>query len=499
MTAQDLKNGILQLAVQGKLVKQRPDEGTAEELYLQIQKEKQALILAGKIKKDKPLSGITEDEKPFDIPENWKWVRLGDLAIKEIKRGKSPTYSARSGTRVFAQKCNTKLGHINLNLALYLDESTLSKYPESEFMRDKDIVINSTGDGTLGRVGIFRDKDNPDGFPVVPDTHVTIIRTNSELVDYVFYGLKYYQPYMEKLGSGSTKQTELSAGIIKNLLFPLPPLAEQQRIVAKIEELMPLVEEYGKAEERLTALNAEFPDKLRKSILQQAIQGKLTERDPADEPASELLKRIRTEKERLIKEGKIKKEKPIPPITEAEMPFEIPDGWEWVRFSSIINYMSTGPFGSMLHKSDYVSNGIPLVNPANIVDEHIIPSERMMVSKETTERLSSYKLQKGMIVMGRRGEMGRCAVVTDAVDGWLCGTGSFFMVPSSLICCDYLIKFFASVYAKRYLGGESVGSTMNNLNHTILSKMPVPLPPLAEQQRIVDRVNELLAVCDKLK
>ena len=132
MTPQELKNSILQLAIQGKLVEQRPEEGTAEELYQQIQVEKQRLIAEGKIKKEKSLPEITEDEKPFDIPENWKWTYLDDLVIKEIKRGKSPVYTARSNTLVFAQKCNTKAGYIDMSLALCLDESKLSKYPDTE-------------------------------------------------------------------------------------------------------------------------------------------------------------------------------------------------------------------------------------------------------------------------------------------------------------------------------------------------------------------------------
>ena len=170
-------------------------------------------------------------------------MRLEDLVIKDIKRGKSPTYTQKSGTLVFAQKCNTKAGVINLSLALFLDEAKLSKYPESEFMRDCDIVINSTGNGTLGRVGIYRDSDNPNKLPVVPDSHVTVIRVGEKVsVEYVFYGLKHYQPLLEKLCSGSTNQTELSASTVKSLLFPFPPLAEQKRIVAKLEELLPLCE-----------------------------------------------------------------------------------------------------------------------------------------------------------------------------------------------------------------------------------------------------------------
>jgi len=236
----DMKKSILQYAIQGKLVEQIAEEGTGEVLYDKIQNEKQDLIKNGKIKKEKPLPEISDDEIPFDIPETWKWVRLDDIVRKSIKRGKSPTYTHESGTLVFAQKCNTKAGCINLDIALFLDESKLGKYPEEEFMRDGDIVINSTGNGTLGRVGIYRKTDNSRQLPIVPDSHVTVIRANTSVsVDYVYYVLKYYQPYMEKLGTGSTNQTELSANTVRALLFPLPPLAEQERIALKLGELLP--------------------------------------------------------------------------------------------------------------------------------------------------------------------------------------------------------------------------------------------------------------------
>lgn len=240
---EDMKKSILQYAIQGKLVEQRAEDGTGEALYQQIQAEKQKLIKDGKIKKEKPLADIADDEIPFDIPDSWKWVRLNDMVIKTIKRGKSPKYTEKSNVLVFAQKCNTKAGYIDLSLSLCLDETLLSKYPVDEFMVDEDIVINSTGNGTLGRVGVYHDYDNPNNCPIVPDSHVTVIRCNRNVSgSFVFYVLKHYQPYMEKLGSGSTNQTELSAGILKTLLFPLPPLAEQKRIVAKIEELLPLCE-----------------------------------------------------------------------------------------------------------------------------------------------------------------------------------------------------------------------------------------------------------------
>lgn len=244
---EDMKKALLQHAIQGKLVEQRPEEGTGEGLFAQIQTEKQRLIQAGKIKKEKPLPEIAEDEVPFEIPESWKWARVDDIVVKTIKRGKSPTYTAKSNILVFAQKCNTKAGNIDLSLAQYLDETKIGKYPEEEFMLDNDIVLNSTGNGTLGRVGVYHYSDNPNGYLVVPDSHVTVIRASNYIsVKFVFYCLKYYQPRMEKLGSGSTNQTELSAEIVKALLFPLPPLAEQKRIVEKLEQLLPLCDRLKK-------------------------------------------------------------------------------------------------------------------------------------------------------------------------------------------------------------------------------------------------------------
>lgn len=494
MTSQDLKNAILQLAVQGKLVPQDPNDEPASELLKRIKAEKERLVKDGKIKKEKSLVPIANDEIPFDIPGSWEWIRLGDFC--SVYNGDS--INADEKQAKYSKKCD---GHcyigtkdVGFDNSVNYDNGIYIPLSDTNFkIAYADSVLMCMEGGSAGRKIAIIDKDVCFGNKLCCFSPIVI--SNKYL--FSFLQSKAFFAQFTALMTGIIGG--VGAQKLKSITIPLPPLAEQQRIVAKIEELMPLVEEYGKAEERLTALNAEFPDKLRKSILQQAIQGKLTERDPADEPASELLKRIRAEKERLIKEGKIKKEKPLPSITEEEVPFEIPENWEWVRFAEIINYMSTGPFGSMLHKSDYVSNGIPLVNPANIVSSRIVPSERMMVSRETAERLSSYKLQSGYIVMGRRGEMGRCAIVTDAENGWICGTGSFFMEPSKSVFSEFIILFFATAYAKQYLGGESVGSTMNNLNHTILNRMPIPLPPLAEQQRIVDRVNELLAVCDELK
>ena len=244
------KSKILDLAIRGKLVPQNPDDEPASVLLDRIRAEKEGLIKQGKIKRDKKESVIfkgddnsyyekigdtitcIDEELPFELPDGWAWIRLQTCCQKEIKRGKSPKYAESSDTLVFAQKCNTKYDGINMELALYLDESTLVKYPNDEYMQDKDTVINSTGTGTLGRVGIYRKTDNRRGKPVVPDSHVTVIRANNEIsAEYLYFFLKAYQQELEKLGEGSTNQKELKPLTLKNLIVALPPYAEQERII----------------------------------------------------------------------------------------------------------------------------------------------------------------------------------------------------------------------------------------------------------------------------
>lgn len=238
---------------------------------------------------------------------------------------------------------------------------------------------------------------------------------------------------------------------------------------------------------------------LRKSILQAAVQGKLVPQNPHDEPATKLLERIRRENIQLIKEGKIKKEKTLLPISEEEPPFELPEGWVWCRLGEIAADISTGPFGSMLHKSDYVQDGIPLVNPVNMVAGKIVSSTKMMVSQKTKDKLASYVLNINDIVIARRGDLGRCAIVTARESGWICGTGSFILRLPTDVFLSYFTLFFGTPSSVGQLMKDSVGSTMNNLNHNILNDLLFPLPPLAEQQRIVVAVNGLMALCDELE
>ena len=254
------KAKILDLAIRGQLVPQDPTDEPASVLLERIRAEKEELIKQGKIKRDKKESVIFKGEDnsyyekigndvccidkeiPFDIPDAWEWVRLENCCSKEIRRGKSPKYVDKSGTLVFAQKCNTKYNGIDIGLALYLDENTLGKYPTDEYMQDGDVVVNSTGTGTLGRVGFYRTSDNHIGLPIVPDSHVTVIRgDNSIQAFYLYVFMKANQSKIEKEGEGSTNQKELKPLTLKEMLVPMPPASEQKRIEAAITKAFVLI------------------------------------------------------------------------------------------------------------------------------------------------------------------------------------------------------------------------------------------------------------------
>ena len=257
---QQAKSKILDLAIRGKLVSQDPTDEPAFVLLERIRTEKEELIKKGKIKRDKKESIIfkaednsyyekidgevrcIDEEIPFEIPDTWEWIRLEDLCQKEIRRGKSPKYAQYSQTLVFAQKCNTKYNGIDIGLAQFLDENTLSKYPVDEFMKDGDIVINSTGTGTLGRVGFYQTSDNIKNIDIVPDSHVTVVRAYKNINSFYLYAfMKFNQSELEKKGEGSTNQKELKPATLKEMFVPIPSITEQERISAAILKVFSII------------------------------------------------------------------------------------------------------------------------------------------------------------------------------------------------------------------------------------------------------------------
>ena len=322
MKAQDLKNSILQLAIQGKLVAQDENDEPAEVLYAKIQAEKQKLIKEGKIKKDKPLPPITEDEIPFPIPPTWKWVRLASITSNFDNMRKPISKDKRVNTK----------GLYNY----YGATGAIDKIDDYIF------------DGTFLMIGedggnFYTSKDNSfiANGKFWANNHVHVL---SNVICNIFY-IKYF------LDSCNLPHMGLITGIavpklnqerLNSILVPLPPLEEQKRIVAKIEELEPLINQYNQAEQELSTLSDKFPEQLKKSILQYAIQGKLVAQDENDEPAEVLYAKIQAEKQKLIKEGKIKKDKPLTPITEDEIPFPIPPTWKWVRWGELSESIQYG-------------------------------------------------------------------------------------------------------------------------------------------------------------
>jgi type I restriction enzyme S subunit len=239
--------------------------------------------------------------------------------------------------------------------------------------------------------------------------------------------------------------------------------------------------------------------RLRQFILDLAVRGKLVPQDAREQPASELLGCIRLERDRQAKEGTITMEESLLSGKASELQFNVRPGWTPATIRQILLSLQTGPFGSSLHQSDYQTGGVPVINPASIQAQRIVPIPTMAVGPKTLDRLATFKLRAGDIVMARRGEMGRCAVVTKSEEGWLCGTGSLILRLPTCVFPRFLVTLIGSPLVREYLGGSAVGATMQNLNQSILLSLVVGLPPLAEQHRIVAKVDELMALCDRLE
>ena len=528
MNGQQLKNSILQMAVQGKLVPQDPNDEPASVLIQRIREEKEKLIKEKKIKKEKDPSYIfrgsdnlhyekigdaepvcIEEQLPFEIPDSWQWVRLNSIVSKEIKRGKSPKYADHGEHYVFAQKCNVKTGGINMSLAKYLSDDAFQKYPTDEYMLDSDIIVNSTGNGTLGRIGIFHDSDRISNGEIVPDSHVTIVRTVAEVnTSFVYYTLKYYQPFLEKQGDGSTNQTELKPVTIASLLIPLPPIEEQNRVVSKLGEAIPHIKSYDIKNDAITELNKMFPEQLKKSILQEAVQGKLVPQDPSDEPASALLERIREEKARLVKEGQIKKDKNefiifrrdnsyyeksngVEHCINEEIPFEIPDSWEWSRLISVCTKLVDGdhnPPKGELEKTQFIMASSTNINNDTLVELEKVRYLSADVFYKENERT---RATTGDILFTSVGSLGRSCIFDGSVN--ICFQRSV-SVLTTLLFNQYLKYFFDSGYFQQKIVKEATGTAQKGFYLNQLAVSLIPVPPLAEQQRIVAKIEQFLAM-----
>lgn len=469
---------------------QNPSDEPASELLKQITQQKAQLVEEGVIKKEKPLPTISDEDIPFDIPENWLWVRLGDYCLDAFS-GKSPVYSKTpTPYEVIGQAANQQLGLDYTQVKYTVSEFWNSMDPKY-FLLENDVLLNTLGHGTLGRAGIVPVLHKK----LLTDGHLFVFRLYSAIASkYFYYYLQYKRPEIEISANGSTNQTFLSLKRTNQWLIPVPPLAEQERIVAKIEELLPLVSEYDEVENRISALNTEFPDKLRKSILQQAVQGKLTERDPSDEPAIELLDRIRAEKAKLIAEGKIKKEKIIPVISEEDQLFDIPDTWTWTTIADTCTNIQYGT-----SEKSAPSGKVAVLRMGNLQGGKIDYSNLVYTSNDYD--IERCHLEYNDLLFNRTNSkelVGKTAIYKAEIPAIY--AGYLIRVTPIMIDSDYLNYVMQSHFFKKYcLAVKTDAIGQSNINAEKLKRFVFPLPPLAEQKRIVARVEELLAMCDALK
>ena len=492
MNAQQLKNAILQEAIEGRLVPQDPNDEPASALLARIRKEKEELVKAGKLKKkDLEVKPISEDEIPFEIPETWEWVRLKAISRSITDGDHMPPPKADSGIP-FLVISNIIKGNIDFSNTRFVPQSYFDNITPDRKAEIGDVLFTVTG--SYGKA-VLNKTDTTFCF----QRHIALVKP---LIYSAFVETMLNSPYIKaECDDKATGMAQKTVGIdtLRSFIVPLPPLAEQHRIVAKIEELLPKVEEYGKAQEALDKLNAELPDRLKKSVLQEAIEGRLVPQDPTDEPASVLLAKIRQEKEQLVKAGKLKKKDLIEtPISEDEIPFEIPESWEWCRVKTILNVYSA----RRVHEKDWRSSGIPFYRAREIgklADTGSVNND-LFIDKSLYEEFSKSGVPlAGDLMVTAVGTLGKTYIVKEGEvfyykDGSvLCFNNRFHMDAKFL---KYYIE--SPAFIDQYVN-ESQGTTVATLTMVRVNEYLIPLPPLAEQHRIVEKLEQVLGEIDKLK
>ncbi|MFL0167512.1 restriction endonuclease subunit S [Candidatus Clostridium helianthi] len=488
MNAQDLKNSILQLAIQGKLVEQRQEEGNAKELIKEIKAEKERLIKEKKIKKEKPLAEIAESDIPFEIPESWEWVRLSDVIDVRDGTHDTPRYVTEGIPLVTSKNLiNGTIDFDNVKLISFEDAEKINKRSNVDNGDILFAMIGSIGNPVL----VKKDRE----FSIKNMALFKTININLFNMEYLFWYLEKEQDIMKKKATGGV-QSFVSLSFLRAYLIPIPPLAEQKRIVAKIEDLMPYIEKYGTAHSKLEAFNKKFPEDMQKSILQYAIQGKLVEQREEDGTAEELYKKIQEEKEKLVKEKKIKKEKPLAEITDDEVPFEIPESWKWVRLGNLFS-VSTGLTPAKTNPLFHENGDIPWITSSQ-TGELKIEKANNFITKFAIENTNikiypKHTLLIAMYGQGKtRGQISELLI--DATINQACAALENIVAEENLR--KYILYFQIYNYDVSRTGAE--GSAQPNLNLDKVRNILVPLPPLEEQKRIVAKIEEMLPYCQQL-
>lgn len=467
--AQALREKILDLAMRGKLVSQDPNDEPASVLLEKIKAEKEQLIKDKKIKKSKPLAPITDDERPFDIPDSWEWVRLGDVN----------TYNSES---VHPDRTPDK------TFELYSVPIFPTRKPEiikgEEIRSNKQAV--ETGDVLLckinprinrvWKVSNFTDNEN------IASTEWIVVRQREITTEYLRYSLMapYFRNLLQSNVSGvGGSLTRAKPREVRNYVLPIPPLSEQSRIAAKIAQLFALLRKV----ESSTQQYAQLQTLLKSKVLDLAMRGKLVEQDPHDEPASVLLEKIKAEKEQLVKEGKIKKSKPLPPIADDEKPFDIPDSWEWVRLGDIIELVSGRDIAKKYHLSHKIHNATPYITGASNIDD-----KGNITINEWIDN-PSVVVTKGTLLLSVKGTIGKIAIL---------------QLPKAHIArqimgIENIYNFnqdFQKYFLESYIGElkKKAKSMIPGISRNDIILAPFPLPSLREQSIIAKKIHKIMSL-----
>ncbi len=524
-----LRELILTLAVQGKLVPQDPADEPAGVLLQKIRAEKDRLIAEGKIKRDKPLAEIAEEEKPFELPEGWEWVKGRDLfsVVRGVAYQKSDAKDAPSEGLLPILRANNIRVSINFDDLVYVPASLVS---EDQLLRPGDYVVclASGSKSLVGKAAPFR--------PEIACSFGAFCGAIRPFTDAAYFAVYLASPMYR------ASVAEASAGIgINNLKgasllgldIALPPLAEQSRIVTRVEALMRLcdaLEARGQLEAAqhaqlvstllgtLTASTTpeelaanwqrvaqhfdllldrpEAIDALEQTLLQLAVRGLLVPQDPTDEPASALLQKIRTEKDRLIATGQIKRDKPLPPITDEEKPFELPVGWEWVRLESLASQITDGAH----HTPTYLPEGVPFLSVKDLSSGFIDFSDTRFISDQEHRDLAKRcRPEMGDVLLTKIGTTGIAVVIDTHREFSIFVSVALIKLPTVSVDRDFLALVINSPFVRQQSedGTEGVGN--KNLVLRKIKAFQIPIPPLAEQSRIVTRITTLRRLCADLR
>ena len=524
-----LRELILTLAVQGKLVPQDPADEPASVLPQKIRAEKDRLMAEGKIRRDKPLAEIAEEEKPFALPEGWEWVRLFEL-LPDFQNGASSRGDVGGRPVTVLRLADIKNRRISLNdtRQIPIAESDIRKYQ----LREGDILITRVN-GSADIVGQFNLCDT--AVDAIYCDHFIRMRVSAQWVEPTFLTLLSESSLMrqrvKELFITTAGQKTVNQGHIGSLRFALPPLPEQSRIVTRVEELMRLcdaLEAKGQLEAAqhaqlvstlLGALTASATpeeladhwqrvaqhfdllldrpaaiDALEQTLLQLAVRGLLVPQDPTDEPASALLQRIRAEKDRLIATGQIKRDKPLPPITDEEKPFELPVGWEWARLGEVAD----NRLGKMLDKAKNTGKRYPYLRNTNVQWRHIELDDIKEISLEAGE-LEEFRLLPGDLLICEGGYPGRCAIWNEPDLEMYFQKALHRVRPRGGVAVELIAISLESDSKSGNLEQHFTGATIKHFVGQALDRYVIPLPPLPEQSRIVARVTTLRRLCADLR